>query len=118
MKMDRLKEVLAAEPPPREVALRAARARQRALADFDAAPAAQPWWAAFVASPMQSAAALIAVVAVAGVLAFQQAPEAPARSQSRPGVAAAKPAGARLEMNFQLSDGTKVRWVFNENFAL
>jgi ferric-dicitrate binding protein FerR (iron transport regulator) len=115
MKMDRLKEVLAAEPPPREVALRAARARQRALASFHAAPAAQdPGQAAPWAAPLRLAAALVVVLAGAGLVSFR-APQASVKSEARP---AAAPNGARLEVNFQLSDGTKVRWVFNEDFAL
>jgi hypothetical protein len=115
MKMDRLKELLAAEPPQREVALRAARARRRALASFHAAPAAQdPWQAALWAAPLRLAAALAVVLAGAGLVSFHT-PQASVQTETRP---AAAPDGARLEVNFQLSDGTNVRWVFNEDFAL
>jgi hypothetical protein len=114
-------DILAAEPAEPEIAARASRARLRALAAFDATPEAQaPWWAVFEAMPVPSAAALAVVLGLAAFLVSQRAPDAPLQSEARPGAAApaANPRKARLEMNFQLSDGTKVRWVFNENFAL
>ncbi len=126
-----LRKLLSILPDEPELSTRAARARRRALARLDQpAPIARPWrWAPAVAA----AVALLAggawvervwrvpplvwtpptpVVSPAATLS--PAPSAPPPESARP----VAPERERLQVHFVLSDGTRVQWTFEKNFAL
>lgn len=101
MRDDRLREILSVGPGSEETGWRSARARKRAIAEYQAAPRQSSWRPAM-------AAALAMLLAGAW---FLQRPLAP-------GAAGTAAEGRRIEMRMQLSDGTRVNWVMDDRYAL
>jgi len=133
MNEEKLQSLLSALPEEFEIAERAARARGRALARLDdARPVRHVWrWATCLAAlpvllagiwlvqlsrvqplpwtppaPQIAAPDLRAPVAVAAGQPVRRRPHRPALAQQR------------LEVQWQLSDGTRVQWTFSEDFSL
>jgi len=133
MTQEKLRSLLSALPEESEVAVRAARASRRALARFDdAGPVRHLWrWAACLA-PVP---VLLAAIWIASVWRVQPLPWTPPQPQiAAPdlgrsvAVPAKQPvrrrpvrpvlAQKRLELQWELSDGTRVQWTFSEDFSL
>jgi len=103
MSENRLRDLLAVLPDEDESAARAARARRRALARLGAAaqPRKRRLWAP----------ALATVLMALGLLWWREA------QRAEPDLA--QPLQPeRLELHWVLSDGTRVQWVFAQDFSL
>ena len=123
-----LRDLLSVLPDGEEIALRAGRARRRALARLEEAQPAWRWWrwaACLAPGP--------AVLALAVLLHHAWRIEPLAWTPPAPQVAAAElrapapapvrrprlaPQAKHLEVRWVLSDGTRVQWTFDPNFNL
>jgi hypothetical protein len=101
MRDDRLREILSVGPGAEETGARSARARKRAIAQYEAKPRRSIWRPALAAG---------LAMLLAGVWAVHK----PADPDG-PGAATE---GQRIEMKLQLSDGTRVNWVMDDRYAL
>ena len=124
-----LRDLLSVLPDEEEIALRAGRARRRALARVEEVQPARRWWrwaACLAPGPVALALAVLLHHAwrieplawtppapqIAAAELRAPAP-APVRRATRPA-----PQTKRLEVRWALSDGTRVQWTFDPNFSL
>jgi len=101
MRDDRLREILSAGPGAEQTEWRSARARKRAITEYKASPPRTIW------RPVLAAGLALLL----GGIWFVERPAAP----GLPGSATEK---RRIEMQLQLSDGTRVNWVMDDRYAL
>ncbi len=114
MSDEKLNELLTTLPDDGEAALRAARARRRALARLDAPQPSRPSW--FLFREWGAAFTVAAAILIlAGVLLLRSGAP-PANS----GIAVTRPPAASkpdtLRVKWVLADGTRVLWTFREDF--
>lgn len=102
MRVDRLREILSVAPAAEEEErLRSARARKRAISEYEAGPRQSCW-------RVSVAGAGVAILLVGAWIAQRPAhPDGGAAAEHR-----------RIEMRLQLSDGTRVNWVIDGHYAL
>lgn len=108
MSEKRLRELLSVLPDEVETGARAARARRRALARLEAPARARPTW-------RWVAAAVLVVLVVVGGRWLGEARRAE-RNGAQP--SASQLRQERLELHLVLSDGTRVQWIFVQDFNL
>ena len=125
-----MRKLLSVLPDDEEIALRAGRARRRALARLDEVQPTRRWWrwaACLAPGPVALALAVLLHHAwrIEPLAWTPPAPQiaaaglrgpAPASVRRPPSRAAQQ--GKHLEVRWVLSDGTRVQWTFDPNFSL
>jgi len=101
MRDGRLREILSVGPSAEQTELRSARARKRAITGYKASPPRTFWHPVLAAG----------LALLLGGIWFVEKPAAPGLTDSATD-------SRRIEVQLQLSDGTRVNWVMDDRYAL